>query len=159
MLTTPHGSAVLATAGTVLDAAYASWLCDRVSTHVFPTDYWCRGVQRRRFPDHAHKSPHTQILHRSILIAQVCDAEALRKVFVAFASFAVRVAVEDLDGAKFSKLCKDAKLLGYGLTAIEVDIVFAKVKVAFCTVFIPLHSLNLPERCSCLRMSLQEQRA
>ena len=53
----------------------------------------------------------------------------LRKVFVSFASFAVRTPTEDLDGAKFSKLCKDAKLLGRNLSTIEVDIVFAKVKV------------------------------
>ncbi|KAL3156386.1 hypothetical protein ABBQ38_000700 [Trebouxia sp. C0009 RCD-2024] len=54
---------------------------------------------------------------------------SLRKVFVSFASFAVRVPVEDLDGAKFSKLCRDAKLLGKRFGAIDVDIVFAKVKV------------------------------
>ena len=53
----------------------------------------------------------------------------LRKVFISFASFAVRTPTEDLDGAKFSKLCKDAKLLGRNLSTIEVDIVFAKVKV------------------------------
>ena len=48
---------------------------------------------------------------------------------MSFASFAVRVPVEDLDGAKFSKLCRDAKLLGKRFGAIDVDIVFAKVKV------------------------------
>ena len=55
----------------------------------------------------------------------------LRKVFISFASFAVRTPTEDLDGAKFSKLCKDAKLLGRNLSTIEVDIVFAKVKVCY----------------------------
>lgn len=43
----------------------------------------------------------------------------------------MRVPVEDLDGAKFSKLCRDAKLLGKRFGAIDVDIVFAKVKVTF----------------------------
>lgn len=42
----------------------------------------------------------------------------------------MRVPVEDLDGAKFSKLCRDAKLLGKRFGAIDVDIVFAKVKVS-----------------------------
>ncbi|KAL0023967.1 hypothetical protein WJX77_004039 [Trebouxia sp. C0004] len=54
---------------------------------------------------------------------------ALRKIFTSFASFAVRVPIDDLDGAKFSKLCRDAKLLGKQFNAIDVDIVFAKVKV------------------------------
>ncbi|DBA71896.1 TPA: hypothetical protein ACH3X2_010942 [Trebouxia sp. C0005] len=53
----------------------------------------------------------------------------LRKIFTSFASFAVRVPVDDLDGAKFSKLCRDAKLLSKQFNAIDVDIVFAKVKV------------------------------
>ena len=56
----------------------------------------------------------------------------LRKVFTSFASFAVRVAVEDLDGAKFSKLCRDAKLLSKSFGSIDVDIVFAQVKVGIC---------------------------
>ena len=41
----------------------------------------------------------------------------------------MRVPVEDMDGAKFSKLCRDAKLLGRNFNTIDVDIVFAKVKV------------------------------
>lgn len=45
----------------------------------------------------------------------------------------MRVPVEDLDGPKFSKLCRDAKLLGKRFGSIDVDIVFAKVKVRFCT--------------------------
>lgn len=60
----------------------------------------------------------------------------LRKVFVSFASFAVRTPTEDLDGAKFSKLCKDAKLLGRNLSTIEVDIVFAKVKVGLINIML-----------------------
>ena len=60
-------------------------------------------------------------------------AGSLRKVFISFASFAVRVPVEDLDGPKFSKLCRDAKLLGKRFGSIDVDIVFAKVKVRSCS--------------------------
>jgi len=59
-----------------------------------------------------------------------CITGALRKIFTSFASFAVRVPVDDLDGAKFSKLCRDAKLLSKQFNAIDVDIVFAKVKVS-----------------------------
>jgi len=59
-----------------------------------------------------------------------CNTGALRKIFTSFASFAVRVPIDDLDGAKFSKLCRDAKLLGKQFNAIDVDIVFAKVKVS-----------------------------
>lgn len=70
----------------------------------------------------------------------LCAAGMLRKVFISFASFAVRTPTEDLDGAKFSKLCKDAKLLGRNLSTIEVDIVFAKVKV--CPH--PMHMLLMP---------------
>ena len=58
------------------------------------------------------------------------NSGSLRKIFTSFASFAVRVPVEDLDGAKFSKLCRDAKLLGKRFSTIDVDIVFAKVKVS-----------------------------
>jgi hypothetical protein len=33
-----------------------------------------------------------------------------------------------MDGAKFSKLCKDAKLVGRGLSPTDVDLIFMKVK-------------------------------
>lgn len=53
----------------------------------------------------------------------------LRRVFVSFASFGARQALEDMDGAKFSKLCRDCRLLDRRFTPIDVDIVFAKAKV------------------------------
>lgn len=85
-------------------------------------------VQQQLFPP----SKHMCILC-CIMIAASVYAGMLRKVFISFASFAVRTPTEDLDGAKFSKLCKDAKLLGRNLSTIEVDIVFAKVKVGNST--------------------------
>lgn len=36
--------------------------------------------------------------------------------------------LEDLDGAKFSKMCRDCKLLGRNLTATDVDLIFASSK-------------------------------
>lgn len=70
--------------------------------------------------------------HNCLSTRPALVAGSLRKVFISFASFAVRVPVEDLDGAKFSKLCRDAKLLGKRFGSIDVDIVFAKVKVKSC---------------------------
>ena len=37
--------------------------------------------------------------------------------------------MDDMDGAKFSKLCRDCKLLNRSFTTIDVDLIFAKVKV------------------------------
>ncbi len=70
-------------------------------------------------------------MHNSVRLTRHSFAGSLRKIFVAFASFAVRIPVEDLDGAKFSKLCRDAKLIGRHFGTIDVDIVFAKVKVSW----------------------------
>lgn len=53
-------------------------------------------------------------------------------MFVSFASFGARQALEDMDGAKFSKLCRDCRLLDRRFTPIDVDIVFAKAKVWAC---------------------------
>ena len=53
-------------------------------------------------------------------------------MFVSFASFGARQALEDMDGAKFSKLCRDCRLLDRRFTLIDVDIVFAKAKVWRC---------------------------
>lgn len=72
-------------------------------------------------------------------------AGSLRKIFTSFASFAVRVPVDDLDGAKFSKLCRDAKLIGRQFSAIDVDLVFAKVKVSQLD---KLHD-TVPHCCCC----------
>jgi len=37
--------------------------------------------------------------------------------------------MEEMDGAKFSKLCRDCKLLNRNFTTIDVDLIFAKTKV------------------------------
>ena len=34
-----------------------------------------------------------------------------------------------MDGAKFSKLCRDCKLLSRAFTTIDVDLIFAKAKI------------------------------
>ncbi len=56
-------------------------------------------------------------------------AEDLRKVFVDFASFGSRQTFTDMDGAKFFKLCKDTRLVNKTFTVIDVDIIFAKVRM------------------------------
>ena len=67
------------------------------------------------------------------MLSMAClPAEDLRRVFVSFASFGARQALEDMDGAKFSKLCRDCRLLDRRFTPIDVDIVFAKAKVWGC---------------------------
>lgn len=52
----------------------------------------------------------------------------LRRMFGEFAAFGTRTAAADMDGAKFFKLCKESKLLSKRFTAIDCDIIFAKVK-------------------------------
>ncbi|KAK9810553.1 hypothetical protein WJX73_000223 [Symbiochloris irregularis] len=52
----------------------------------------------------------------------------LKKIFCSFASFGSRQQLDELDGAKFSKLCRDCKLLGRNLTTIDVDLIFASSK-------------------------------
>ncbi|EIE25016.1 p25-alpha-domain-containing protein [Coccomyxa subellipsoidea C-169] len=52
----------------------------------------------------------------------------LQKVFCSFASFGGRQHVEDMEGSKFAKLCRDSKLLSRAFTASDVDLFFAKVK-------------------------------
>ena len=60
-------------------------------------------------------------------------AEDLKKIFYSFASFGVRQHVDEMDGAKFSKLCRDCKLLSRNFTTIDVDLIFAKTKVKAST--------------------------
>ena len=36
--------------------------------------------------------------------------------------------MEEMDGARFSKLCRDCRLLNRSFTAIDVDLIFAKTK-------------------------------
>ena len=55
-------------------------------------------------------------------------AEDLKKIFCSFASFGTRQHLEELDGPKFSKLCRDCKLLGRMLNTIDIDLIFASSK-------------------------------
>lgn len=48
-------------------------------------------------------------------------------MFAEFAGFGSRAAAADMDGAKFFKLCKESRLLSKRFTAIDCDIIFAKV--------------------------------
>lgn len=49
-------------------------------------------------------------------------------MFGEFAAFGTRTAAADMDGAKFFKLCKESKLLSKRFTAIDCDIIFARVR-------------------------------
>ena len=40
---------------------------------------------------------------------------------------------EEMDGAKFAKLCRDSKLLSHGVTASDADLFFAKAGALLCT--------------------------
>jgi hypothetical protein len=51
-------------------------------------------------------------------------------------------AMEEMDGAKFSKLCRDCKLLNRSFTTIDVDLIFAKTKVKV--------GLSTPHCCICI---------
>ena len=48
--------------------------------------------------------------------------------FCAFGGGMSQDSVPQMDGAKFSKFCRDMQLLDKKLTAIDVDIIFAQVK-------------------------------
>ncbi len=55
-------------------------------------------------------------------------AASLKHVFHTFAAYATRqVDVGEQENVKFTKLCKDAKLVGRALTTVDVDLIFAKV--------------------------------
>ena len=56
------------------------------------------------------------------------SADELKAVFIEFASFGSRAVVQNIDGTKFFKLCKDTQLVDRRFTAIEVDLIFAKVR-------------------------------
>ena len=55
-------------------------------------------------------------------------ADSLEEIFRVFCSFGKRDAMPLMDGPKFAKMCRDAKLLDKRLTATEVDIIFTKAK-------------------------------
>ena len=53
--------------------------------------------------------------------------------------------LEEMDGAKFAKLCRDTKLLSRGFTPTDVDLFFAKVRVG-THLALPTQAFYLP-RC------------
>lgn len=52
----------------------------------------------------------------------------LKKTFISFCSFGSRTMTEEIDSARFVKLCRDSRLLGKGLSATDVDLFFLKTK-------------------------------
>ncbi len=52
--------------------------------------------------------------------------QTLNELFLSFASYGTRQPETLLDGAKFSKLFKDCKVVGKDLTGTDLDIVFSK---------------------------------
>ena len=55
----------------------------------------------------------------------------MEEVFHSFCAFGGGTAAESspqMDGAKFSKFCRDMKLLDKKLTSTDVDIIFSQVK-------------------------------
>ena len=71
----------------------------------------------------AHQHRHAAAKQRHWL-----PAEDLKKIFASFASFGTRQHLEELDGPKFSKLCRDCKLLGRLLSPTDIDLIFASAK-------------------------------
>ena len=56
-------------------------------------------------------------------------SEDLKATFIAFASFGSASPVNEMDGAKFTKMLKDSKILdGKVLTGTDVDMIFTKAK-------------------------------
>ena len=65
----------------------------------------------------------------SLCIGPAAD---LMSAFVEFASFGSRSVVQEIDGAKFFKLCKETGLIDRRFTVIDVDLIFAKVPPTLC---------------------------
>lgn len=56
------------------------------------------------------------------------DDRSLEEIFNRFCSFGDKGSAPRLDNFKFSKLCKDMKLLDKHLTTTDVDIIFSQCK-------------------------------
>ena len=52
--------------------------------------------------------------------------QTLNELFLSFASYGTRQPETLLDGAKFSKLFKDCKVVAKDLTGTDLDIIFSK---------------------------------
>lgn len=66
----------------------------------------------------------------------------LEQVFMSFCSFGAgsKEVVPLMDGAKFSRLFRDLKLLDKKLTVTDVDIIFAKAKTYVLWLMLYIHS-------------------
>ena len=56
------------------------------------------------------------------------DERGLEEIFIRFCAFGDKSSAPRLDNFKFSKLCKDMKLLDKKLTTTDVDIIFSQCK-------------------------------
>lgn len=64
---------------------------------------------------------------RVFLTAAFHVLQSLNELFVAYCNYGTRVNTTELDGARFVKLFKDAGLVGNGLIATDLDIIYSKV--------------------------------
>ncbi|GAQ86336.1 hypothetical protein KFL_002830130 [Klebsormidium nitens] len=55
-------------------------------------------------------------------------ADELAQLFVTFCSFGSSKRVEEMDGAKFAKFCRDTKIVDKKFTTTDVDLTYAKAK-------------------------------
>ena len=63
--------------------------------------------------------------------------QGLNEKFLAFCSYGTRSPETQLDGAKFSKLCRDSGLIDKQLSQTDVELIFAKVRDTNATVSSP----------------------
>ncbi|KAK9915478.1 hypothetical protein WJX75_009754 [Coccomyxa subellipsoidea] len=54
--------------------------------------------------------------------------QSMNELFLAYCNYGTRTKTTELDGAKFVKIFKDSGLLGNGLIATDLDIIYSKVK-------------------------------
>ncbi|EIE22274.1 P25-alpha [Coccomyxa subellipsoidea C-169] len=57
--------------------------------------------------------------------------QSLNELFLAYCNYGTRTKTTELDGAKFVKLFKDTGLVGNGLIATDLDIIYSKVVIPF----------------------------
>ena len=62
---------------------------------------------------------------------QCLREKKMEAIFQSFCVFGAKDSAPMMDGAKFSKFCRDMNLLDKKLTSTDVDIVFAKAKRYF----------------------------
>ncbi|KAK9829714.1 hypothetical protein WJX72_007506 [[Myrmecia] bisecta] len=78
-------------------------------------------------------------------------SQEMQNIFLAFASYGTRQPETQLDGAKFAKFCKETNLIDKKFTAIDVDIIFSKVKVKGA------RKISFGEFCAALELIAQKK--